>query len=80
MRKQLDLAVEDFIEADVAVADERICALVGNNWKAGIMDEVRARELTMHNTGTAAAPDTYQLVKDWDVEGIEMTIAIRKTV
>jgi isoleucyl-tRNA synthetase len=78
MRKQLDLAVEDFIVVDAAVADERICSLVGDNWKTGIMEEVRARELTMHNTGTAA-PDAYQLVKDWDVEGIAMTIAIRKT-
>jgi len=81
MRKQLDLAVEDFIVADAAVADERICSLVRDNWKTGIMEEVRARELTMHNAGTATpAADKFQLVKDWDVEGIAMTIAIAKAV
>ena len=76
MRKQLDLAVEDFILADAAVADERICALIQGSWRAGIMDEVRARELSIHNTGAAAK--TYEMVKDWDVEGIAMAIGIAK--
>ena len=34
-RRQLDLAVEDFIVADVAVADERICALVRDSMGDG---------------------------------------------
>jgi hypothetical protein len=41
------------------------------------MDEVRARELAIHNTGAAAK--TYEMVKDWDVEGVAMTIGISKT-
>jgi len=76
MRKQLDLAVEDFIVADAAVVDERICALIKDTWRAGIMDEVRARELAIHTTGSTSI--TYEMVKDWDVEGIAMTIGISK--
>jgi len=78
MRKQLDLAVEDFILADAAVADERICALIQGTWRAGIMEEVRARELAIHNTGAAAR--TYEMVKDWEVEGVAMTIGIKKAI
>jgi len=76
MRKQLDLAVEDFIVADAAVSDERICALIQGTWCAGIKEEVRARELSIHNTD--AATKTYEMVKDWDVEGVAMTIGISK--
>ena len=78
MRKQLDLAVEDFIVADSTVANERICALIQGSWRAGIMEEVRARELSIHNTGAAAK--TYEMVKDWDVEGVAMTISISTSV
>jgi isoleucyl-tRNA synthetase len=78
MRKQLDLAVEDFIVADVAVADERICALIQGSWRAGIMEEVRARELAVHTAGAMAK--TYEMVKDWDVEGVAMTIGILKAI
>ena len=56
MRRQLDLAVEDFILADVAIADERICGLVSTGWKAGIADEVRAKELSLRRDGEGRAP------------------------
>lgn len=75
MRKQLDLAVEDFITADVAIRDERVCALIRDSWKAGIMDEVRAGKLEIH---TGAPAQGCSLSRDWDVEGIAMTIGISK--
>jgi isoleucyl-tRNA synthetase len=79
MRRQLDLAVEDFIVADTAVADERVCALIRDTWRAGIMDEVRARSLSIHNAGDATQNGpSFQLVKDWDVEGIAMTIGVSR--
>jgi isoleucyl-tRNA synthetase len=77
MRRQLDLAVEDFIMVDVAVADKRICELVGANWKPGIADEVRAKTLSLHHAAEPAG-SSHQLAKDWDVEGIAMTIGISK--
>ena len=77
MRRQLDLAVEDFITADVAVKDERVCELVGKSWKPGIAEEVRAKTLVLHNA-TEPAGSSFALVKDWDVEGIAMTIGIGK--
>jgi len=79
MRRQLDLAVEDFIVVDAAVADARICELVRTSWREGIMEEVRARKLSLHNTTEPApAQATYQIVKEWDVEGITMTIGISR--
>ncbi|MCX6696965.1 MAG: isoleucine--tRNA ligase [Methanoregula sp.] len=79
MRRQLDLAVEDFIVVDAAVADNRICEIVRGGWREGIAEEVRARELALHNTETpATAAGAYQLVKEWDVEGVAMTIAISR--
>ena len=77
MRRQLDLAVEDFITVDAAVSDKRICELVGASWKPGIAEEVRAKTLSLHNA-TEPAGTSYSLVKDWDVEGIAMTIGISK--
>ena len=77
MRRQLDLAVEDFITVDVAVSDKRICGLVGASWKPGIADEVRAKTLSLHHAAEPAG-SSHQLVKDWDVEGIAMTIGISK--
>jgi isoleucyl-tRNA synthetase len=79
MRRQLDLAVEDFITVDVAVADKRICDLVGGSWKAGIAEEVRAKALSLHLAGEPAG-SSHQLVKDWDVEGVAMTIGISKSL
>jgi isoleucyl-tRNA synthetase len=77
MRRQLDLAVEDFIRADVAIADKRICDLVSAGWKPGIADEVRAKELSLRLAGECGVP-SHQLSKDWDVEGVAMTIGISK--
>jgi isoleucyl-tRNA synthetase len=78
-RRQLDLAVEDFIVADVAVADERICALVRDSWVTKIGDEVRARGLSIRSTGEPASCRTFESVKEWDVEGVAMTISMGKT-
>jgi isoleucyl-tRNA synthetase len=80
MRRQLDLAVEDFIAVDVAIGDPRVCDLIRITWHDGIADEVRARSLTIRNTGgPGGAGATRQLVKDWDVEGVRMEIGISKT-
>ncbi|WAC04831.1 MAG: isoleucine--tRNA ligase [Methanoregula sp.] len=77
MRRQLDLAVEDFITADVMVGDTRVCDLIRVTWHDGIADEVRAKALVIRASDEPApAGVTWQLEKDWDVEGIQMTIGI----
>jgi isoleucyl-tRNA synthetase len=78
MRRQLDLAVEDFITADVIVNDPRICTLVSDNQKPVIADEVRARRLTIRIPEEPGAGSPCQLEKDWDVEGVQMTIGISR--
>ncbi|HUH78769.1 MAG TPA: isoleucine--tRNA ligase [Methanoregula sp.] len=77
-RRQLDLAVEDFIAADVKVADGRVCSLVRDAWRAGIAEEVRAKELSIRTAAEPAPATAFASVKDWDVEGVAMTISIAK--
>jgi isoleucyl-tRNA synthetase len=78
MRRQLDLAVEDFIAVDAVVADPRVCDLIRVTWHDGIADEVRAKDLAIRTGSDAAPAYTAQLVKDWDVEGVRMTIMISR--
>ncbi len=79
MRRQLDLAVEDFIIADVMVGDSRVCDLIRVTWHDGIADEVRAKSLTIRKGNEpAAASGQWQLSKDWDVEGVQMVIGISR--
>ncbi len=77
MRKQLDLAVEDTITAGVAVSDERVLGLLNTREiLALISDEVRAKTFAFAQAGSSLSPAAYPSVKEWDVEGIAMTIGI----
>ena len=73
MRRQLDLKVEEYITAGVAIDDDRIAMLVSGGWKDGIMNEVRAKEMVFEE-GTLSGD--FDLVQDWDVEGIKIKIGI----
>jgi isoleucyl-tRNA synthetase len=87
MRKQLDLIIDDFITVDVQIKDDRIYSLL-NQQKIGlkivsdmIADEVRS-------TGPKGGLLSFlkenqkmcdhESIKDWDIEGIPMTIGISK--
>jgi isoleucyl-tRNA synthetase len=87
MRKQLDLVIDDFITVDVQVKDDRIRTLLDKQ-KIGlkivsdmIADEVRSNG---PNGGLLSflKPDekmkNHHSIKEWDVEGIPMTIGISK--
>ncbi|KAA9405750.1 isoleucine--tRNA ligase [Haloarcula sp. KBTZ06] len=66
MRKDLELDIEERIVVDLAIDDERVDSLVREH-EALIKEEVRADEL-------GGVEDGHR--KTWDVEGIEMEIAI----
>jgi isoleucyl-tRNA synthetase len=68
MRKDLDLDLEAQIRVDVGLNDERVSELIERH-KDLVAEEVRAAEF-----GTVE--DGYR--KEWDVEGIEMEIAIEE--
>ena len=75
MRRQLDLAVEDFIAATVEIEDARIRDLLSSErWRNEIMEEVRAVRLTLGEEGAG----TYQLASEWDVEGVPMRMGISR--
>ncbi|MFC6726313.1 DUF5915 domain-containing protein, partial [Halobium palmae] len=71
MRKQLDLDVEEPIRTRLDVADERV---------AGFVDD--HREFVAEETRTAEWADgddaAFDLVEQWDVEGVEVTIGVKR--
>ena len=66
MRKELDLDIEAEIRLDLDVADDRVAALVERHEDL-IAREVRAAEI-------GGVEDGHR--KEWDVEGVEMELAI----
>jgi isoleucyl-tRNA synthetase len=78
-RRQLDLAVEDFIRVEIAIADTRILSLLRNNATIDMIgDEVRAESFGFCEDGCQPDPTCFTSVKEWDVEGVAMTIGISK--
>ena len=77
MRRQLDLNVEDFITADVAITDTRVRGLLAGTHEDDIAGEVRATALSI--TPAAGEAGEGGLTTEWDVEGISMTIHIQKS-
>jgi isoleucyl-tRNA synthetase len=68
MRKDLELDLEAQIRVDVGLNDERVSALIERHEDL-VAEEVRAAEFE-------AVEDGYR--KEWDVEGVEMEIAIEE--
>jgi isoleucyl-tRNA synthetase len=77
-RRKLNLAVEEFILADVEIGDPRVASLVRSGWEEKIRDEVRARSLFVHETGEAGAEGDLGPVTSWDIEGIEVRTAVSR--
>jgi isoleucyl-tRNA synthetase len=78
MRRQLNLAVEEFIVADVLIGDPRIASLVKSSWSDRIAGEVRARSLSIRLRGDSGPPGKGELENDWDIEGIEVRTAVSR--
>jgi len=90
MRRQLDLAVEDFISVEISVKDNRVYSLL-NKEKIGlkivsdfIAKEVRAKASHGQGIGLSFVKPgdkirKHQNIKDWDVEGVGMIIGISRT-
>jgi isoleucyl-tRNA synthetase len=66
MRKEMDLDIEEPIRLEYAVADDRVADLVARH-EALVAEEVRADAIGTVEDGHR---------KTWDVEGIEVEIAI----
>ncbi|MDD5050068.1 MAG: DUF5915 domain-containing protein, partial [Methanoregulaceae archaeon] len=80
MRKELDLRVEEKIEASIRVEDEKVLKLVAT-MKEHIASEVRAKHLDMGPTlDIISWLENLEgsLVKDWSVEDVSMTIGISR--
>lgn len=73
MRKEMDLNVEDFIDACVCIKDERISGLIETQL-AFISNEVRAKNMKVGHD----IPVESVFVKDWVVEDAELKLGISK--
>jgi isoleucyl-tRNA synthetase len=80
MRRQADLAVEDFIDARVEIGDARVAELLKGKWEAVIQDEVRARSLVLTGpSGEAPVSGATGMAEaDWEVEGVKIRTAISR--
>jgi isoleucyl-tRNA synthetase len=78
MRRQLNLAVEEFIVADVHIGDPRIASLVKSGWSDRIAGEVRARSLTIHLPGEERPRGAGEMENSWEIEGIEVRTAVSR--
>jgi isoleucyl-tRNA synthetase len=78
MRRQLNLAVGEFIIADVLIGDPRVSSLVRWGWAERIREEVRARSLLIREPGEAGVPKEGGLSSEWDIEGIEIRMTVSR--
>ncbi|HTY52555.1 MAG TPA: DUF5915 domain-containing protein, partial [Methanomicrobiales archaeon] len=77
-RRQLDLAVGEFIVADVLIGDRRIASLVRTAWAERIQEEVRARSLSIRDPGEGW-PEAHGGTENvWDIEGIEVRTSVSR--
>ncbi|MCX6691222.1 MAG: DUF5915 domain-containing protein, partial [Methanoregula sp.] len=87
MRRQLDLAVEDFITVEIVINDDRLYTLL-NKEKIGLMtvtefvaDEVRAKTpkgILLAFLKPGEQIQNQELIKDWDVESVQIAIGISR--
>ncbi|HEY9246749.1 MAG TPA: isoleucine--tRNA ligase [Candidatus Methanoperedens sp.] len=73
MRKELDLAVEEEIDVLVEISDTRVKELV-DGLRDFIAAEVRSKSLLIGHEVEVKG----DLVKDWDVEGVGMKMAVSR--
>ncbi len=78
MRRQLNLAVEEFIIADVLIGDPRIASLVKSGWSDRIAGEVRARSLAIRLPGEERPAAEGEMENSWEIEGIEVRTAVSR--
>jgi isoleucyl-tRNA synthetase len=76
MRRQLDLKVEDFITVAVVIADERVAHFINDFWREVIKEDVRASSLILTAGASENLSGTWDLEREWNVEGVNMAIGI----
>jgi len=77
MRKQLDLNVEDNIVIDAVIEDVHLRELLSASWLDLIKQEVRGKTLKIHDSvGGRDGSVLFQLDRDWDIEGVNVTLGI----
>ncbi|QXO95319.1 isoleucine--tRNA ligase [Methanospirillum purgamenti] len=77
MRKQLDLNVDDNIIIDAIISDDHVRNLLTKTWQDLMKQEVRGKILKIHSTVSSRdASSLFQLDREWDIEGVNVTLGI----
>jgi isoleucyl-tRNA synthetase len=77
MRKQLDLNMEEFVVVDAVIADDHLFSLLTEKWQNLLCQEVRIKQIQIHRSVDSRNADRLlQLDRDWDIEGIPVTLGI----
>ncbi|MFB6301627.1 MAG: isoleucine--tRNA ligase [Haloferacaceae archaeon] len=75
MRKRLDLDVDERIATAIDVGDDRVAGLVDRH-RDHIASETRTASFVDRDPETAEAD--FDLVEEWEVEGVPVTIGVRR--
>lgn len=77
MRKQLDLNVDDNIIIDAIISDDHVRNLLTKTWQDLMKQEVRGKILKIHSTVSSRdASSLFQPDREWDIEGVNVTLGI----
>lgn len=77
MRKEMDLRVEEYVDLVIQAQDEEAVEFL-NSMGDYITTEVRARKLSILKPGQPFKPAAGAYVKEWDIDGEEIKIAIKR--
>jgi isoleucyl-tRNA synthetase len=78
VRRQLSLAVDEFVVADVLIGDPRVASLVQSGWAERIREEVRARSLSIRGPGEEGPVGGGGLEGSWEIEGIQVRTTVSR--
>jgi isoleucyl-tRNA synthetase len=78
VRRQLSLAVDEFVVADVLIGDPRVASLVRSGWAERIREEVRARSLSIRGPGEEGPGGGGGLEGSWEIEGIQVKTMVSR--
>jgi isoleucyl-tRNA synthetase len=78
MRRQRDLRVEDFIAAEVIIADARVYALLKEDGADLIGREVRASAMYLRPSEEGSLKRSWDLQNEWDIEGVTVRTSISR--
>jgi isoleucyl-tRNA synthetase len=77
MRKEMGLNIEDLVDAEIGFENRESLELASSTADY-LKREVRIRSLKLGGLNEVSMPETAGMVKEWNVDGEKIRIALRK--